>query len=124
MSSFPHLSWDNQTAETQALGRAVKCHSMRSSCPCGFPGLSSPRRKRLLRFPQLAHGGHSGLLPSPGRAVRHPGKPFLKSWGPRWSRKPMSETTLSLLRTGQEWLEDSSFTKFERIWMLAGFGKH
>ena len=53
------------------------------------------------------HGGHSGLLPSLGSTVRHPGKPFLKSQGPRWSRKPMSETMLGLWRTGQEWLEGS-----------------
>lgn len=67
----------------------------------------APQLEALAPLPSAGHNGHSGLLPSLGSAVRHPGKPFLKSWGPRWRRKPMSETTLGLLRTGQEWLEGS-----------------
>ena len=52
-------------------------------------GRENVARRRIVR-------ARYGLLPSLGSTVRHPGKPFLKSQGPRWSRKPMSETMLGL----------------------------
>lgn len=42
MSSFQHLSWDNQTAETQALGGAVKCYSTALILPLWFPWAQLP----------------------------------------------------------------------------------
>lgn len=107
MSCCQHLPFKNERTETQGLGQAVKYYySNVHPTPAVLLG-TVPQLGTLAPLPSAGHNGHSGLLPSLGSAVRHPGKPFLKSWGPRQSRKPMSETTLGLLRTGQEWLEGS-----------------
>lgn len=122
MSCFQHLPCENQRAETQGSGQPVKCYYPAVILPLQLHWAQLPSWRLRLHFPQLAHGGLSGLLPSLGSAVRHPGKPFLKSWGPRWSRKPMSETTLALLRTGQPWLEGSTFPKVQDSTDAASLG--
>lgn len=105
ISCCQHLPFKNERAEAQGLGQAVKCYySNVHPTPAVLLG-TVPQMETLASLLSAGHNEHSGLLPSLGSAVRYPGKPFLKSRGPRQSRKPMSEIMLGLLRPGQEWLE-------------------
>lgn len=106
MSCFQHLPWKNQRAETQGLGCGTHpgpAVSLGTAPQQGAPApLPSADPWRALWPPAQAW-----------QCCETPREAFLKSWGPRWSRKPVSETTLGLLRTGQEYLEGSNFTKFQ-----------